>query len=419
MINALRSLLNDCCIVSSYFGIAAYNINGITLHSLLKLPIRGMNKCDLKGPTLNKLQLRFSGIKYLIIDEFSVIGQNMLGWIDRRLRQASGLLDEIFGGFSVILVGDLAQLPPVSDKPLYHALPSNSAALMGYSAYYDFNLVVKLETNERVETTTQNKFKDILLRLRDGNNTVEDWNLLCTRSSVYVPVTNTQNTPIRLAYSNKIVAEHNFNLLLKLNEPIYSIKAIHNKSKAANLSPDLFGGLLPLLQISVNSRVMLTKNLWLAYGLCNGTMGTVKHIIYRCGDCPPSQPIAVMVKFDKYNGPTFHNSGLVPIVPTIVTTDENLERLQIPLKLSWAITIHKSQGLTIDAAVVDLGPKENVAGLAYVALSRVRKLSDLQIEPFSYERLTAVKNSVNFWYRLDEEHKLSKLHNETCRLFNM
>ena len=71
----------------------------------------------------------------------------MLGWIDRQLRQASGLKDEIFGGYLVILLGDFAQLPLVSDKPLYHSVPDNGTSVMGYMGYMKFQDVVKLYVN--------------------------------------------------------------------------------------------------------------------------------------------------------------------------------------------------------------------------------------------------------------------------------
>ena len=80
-------------------------------------------------------------------------------------------------------------------------------------------------------------------------------------------------------------------------------------------------------------------------------------------------------------------------------TSENLERIQVPLKLSWGITIHKSQGLTIPNAVIDIGPKENVAGLAYVVISRVCKLSDLIMEPTTLDQLNAVRQTKTFQYR--------------------
>lgn len=78
-------------------------------------------------------------------------------------------------------------------------------------------------------------------------------------------------------------------------------------------------------------------------------------------------------------------------------------------RLSWSITIHKSQGLTISQSLVYLGPSEKVAGLAYIALSRVRRLSDLMLEPTSLKRLQAVKKTVNFECKITEEKRLEKL----------
>ena len=139
-------------------------------------------------------------------------------------------------------------------------------------------------------------------------------------------------------------------------------------------------------------KVMLTRNLWTVVGLCNGTIGTVSHIIYKDNDCPPSLPIAVIVQFKEgYSGPTFCSNvpNCVPITPVAAISDtlgSGHKRMQLPLRLAWSITIHKSQGLTLRKAWIDLGPSEKAVGLAYVALSRVRKLEDLVIEPMSLER---------------------------------
>jgi len=130
------------------FGIAAFNIKGSTLHSLLQLPIRGKKNGPLKSSALAKLQADLKGVKYLIIDEFSVIGQNMFGWINRRCKEATGRTTVPFGGISVILVGDIAQLPSISDKVIYHTKPANEIALEGYCMYQKFQTVVKLEVNE-------------------------------------------------------------------------------------------------------------------------------------------------------------------------------------------------------------------------------------------------------------------------------
>ena len=113
------------------------------------------------------------------------------------------------------------------------------------------------------------------------------------------------------------------------------------------------GGLEPKLFLCLGARVMLTRNLWTEKGLCNGSMGTVLDIIYKEGDNPPALPIAVLVQFDdSYTGPSFCSDKprCVPIIPETNESDLHgtfCERQQLPLKLSWAITIHKSQGLTL------------------------------------------------------------------------
>ena len=168
------------------------------------------------------------------------------------------------------------------------------------------------------------------------------------------------------------------------------------------------------LYLCKEARVMLTRNLWTEKGLCNGSMGYVKDIIYKHGDYPPSLRIGVLVQFDEtYIGPSFHKvlPRYVPVLP--VTSCCNLittcERMQMPLKLAWSITIHKSQGLTLSKAWVDLGKRECFAGLTYVAISRVRKLEDLLVEPMSLDRLNAVKHCPSFTYRQIEEKRLQSL----------
>ena len=115
------------------------------------MPIRGRNLKDLKGPALLQLQERLSGIKYLIIDEYSVVGQNLLGWIDKRCRQGTGEVDKPFGGISIILVGDIAQLPPNGDKVLYHKKPNGEVGTMGFCMYKKFTTIIKLTVNERTK----------------------------------------------------------------------------------------------------------------------------------------------------------------------------------------------------------------------------------------------------------------------------
>ena len=136
------------------------------------------------------------------------------------------------------------------------------------------------------------------------------------------------------------------------------------------------GGLEPKLFLAVGARVMLTRNLWTEKGLCNGSMDTISDIVFKQG----AQPPAVIVQFDStYTGPRFR-SDLPRCVPIISETHQSdlycssHERQHLPLKLAWAMTIHKSQGLTLEKAWVDIGKSEKFTGLTYVGLSRVRKL---------------------------------------------
>ena len=154
-------------------------------------------------------------------------------------------------------------------------------------------------------------------------------------------------------------------------------------------------------------------------GLCNGAIGVVKDIVYNNACSPPALPVALVVQFDEsYIGPSIFTDSpqCVPIVPVRSNSDtlgSAYERQQLPLRLAWSITIHKSQGLTLSKAWIDLGTTEKVAGLAYVALSRVRKLDDLVIEPMTLERLCAIKKSSNYKFWLKEESRLKSISDQT------
>ena len=165
LINAIRNLLQSRCTVTATTSKAAYNIRGVTIHSLLKLPIGSRGNKDLTGQSLCRLQESLNNINCIIIDEHSMLGQVTFGWMDKRCKQAIGFIDKVFGGKSLILTGDPGQLPPVADKPLYHAKPSNAVGEQGFQAYHMLNKVVKLTVNQRVQgmTPEQVQFTDLLL----------------------------------------------------------------------------------------------------------------------------------------------------------------------------------------------------------------------------------------------------------------
>ena len=140
-----------------------------------------------------------------------MLGQVAFGWIDKRCKQATAHNDTAFGGKSLILTGDPGQLPPVADKTLYHAKPSNAVGKQGCQAYYMFNKVVKLTVNQRMQgmSSEQVKFRDLLLRLCKGESTCDDWKLILIRQPSNVTNLSEFEDATRLFYSNEQVANYN------------------------------------------------------------------------------------------------------------------------------------------------------------------------------------------------------------------
>ena len=162
------------------------------------------------------------------------------------------------------------------------------------------------------------------------------------------------------------------------------------------------------------AKVMLTNNLWQQVGLCNGAMGTIDCLLYNEGHKPPNLPIATLVHFPHYTGPPFMLSKpqCVPIPPIVFewhNGTSTLSRQQLPLRLSYAMTIHKSQGQTMSKAVIDIGNKEMAAGCTFVALSRLKTLSGLLIQPMSFERLKSIGNLKRIHQRITEEEQLKQI----------
>ena len=253
-------------------------------------------------------------------------------------------------------------------------------------------------------------FRNILDRISNGETTQEDWQTLMNRRIELFgnDERNAFENAVRIYSTNKETSEYNCRKLKDLHVPVAQIKAIHTPdgcdSVCRNLPAELASGLEPFLNIALNCRVMLRQNLWTAKGLVNGALGFVRDIVYTPGTKPPQQPIVIMVEFDAYSGPTIEGN-LVPITSimrTIKHRSNIYNRKQFPIQLASAMTIHKSQGLTLDKAVVNIGKKEMSLGMSYVALSRVRTLEGLAIEKhFDFQRLDSIKRSAMLKDRQD------------------
>jgi len=358
------------------------------------------------------MQQSFKDKRYLIIDEMSMVGRKLLGQVDSHLRQVFPQHSyQLFGGCSCLLFGDFGQLPPVMDLPLYTTVSRNAMSDLGSTAYqmFDYAVVLDHPMRQSGQDPEQVLFRNILLRLRNGQTTTDDWEHLMKHTAAKVQDLTPFVNALHLHPTVEAVVEHNIAKLQSSGQPIATIKAIHTGPNAIKASPDEASGLDPCVCLAHAARVMLTANLWVAKGLVNGAMGTIKAICYSNGNAPPQLPIAVMVRFDSYSGPVY-SDGTVPITPirrTWLTSGVQCSRLQLPLKLAWAVTIHKSQGLTLDKVIIDVGKKEFSSGLTFVASSRVRHLNDLLFDPpFPFQRLANLAKSQRLQERLQEDTRL-------------
>ena len=305
------------------------------------------------------------------------------------------------------------------DLPLYTTVSRTELSDLGSVNYHLFDHAITLDQVMRQagNDSAQQLFRNILMRLRNGELRVEDWKHLIQQTPVEVDDdTSGFDEALRLFPTTSAVSEYNVTKLHSNDQPVAVIKAVHSGAGAIKASADDAGGLEPVVCLAHGARVMLTTNLWVQVGLVNGAMGTVVAICYDdAGESPPRLPVAVTVRFDSFSGPTL-SDGSVPITPlrrTWLSTDKTCSRFQLPLKLAWAVTIHKCQGMTLNKAVVDLGKKEFSGGLTFVACSRVRQLKDLLfVTPFPFQRVANLASSYRHSERLHEEKRLQKLCNK-------
>ena len=171
LIHCLRLLLKSRVRVAASTGVAAFNIEGYTLHSLLSLPVKGDYK-DLEGERLHQMQQSLANIQYLITNEMSMVGRKILGQVDKHLRQVfPHHADALFGGCSCLLFGDFGQLPPVMDLPIYTTVSRSALSDLGSSAYqlFDSAVVLKQVMRQSGREPSQVLFRNILLHLRNAH----------------------------------------------------------------------------------------------------------------------------------------------------------------------------------------------------------------------------------------------------------
>jgi ATP-dependent DNA helicase PIF1 len=176
------------------------------------------------------------------------------------------------------------------------------------------------------------------------------------------------------------------------------------------------GNLFAEVYLCLGARVMLTTNLWTENGLVNGSIGSIYDITWSQGQDPSSSlPSLLLIKFTKYTGPDFPGCphGIVPVFPVFHQFEFKgiaCFRTQFPLRLAYAITVYKSQGLTLPKVVLNLNQREHCLGLSYVAVSRVKTLDSVLFEvPFDFDYFTDRNSAVSRDSELDYTRRNAQL----------
>jgi ATP-dependent DNA helicase PIF1 len=292
-----------------------------------------------------------------------------------------------FGGLYVIFLGDFGQLPPVMDNPMYSN--KSNCGIDGKLAYLSIMHAVELTEVMRQLGPEQELFRRALLRLRDGNVTEDDHRLFMSRLADNLPnatVASFAEAPFITPYNN-IVAIHNEERLQRLHQPIMTVNAIHTGIRAKYAESTAARGLFGSLRIAIGAEVMLiARNIAVPLNLCNGACGIMKYVYYADGYVASTLPTAIFVEVPSYCGSPFfiHEPKVVPIVPVRIEWESSqgtCSRLQLPITLAWARSIHKSQGQTLTKVRIDIGAREPTTGSTYVALSRASSLEGILLTP--------------------------------------
>ena len=363
-------------------GIAALNVRGCTLHSWAALGL-GRDPAHVIAERLNK---RKNNVWYemrraerLAVDEVSMIDADLLDKFDEVLRLVRNT-NAPFGGIQMIFFGDFLQLPPVGEdgKPVKFAFEAGSWRKADVRVFLLTEIVRQADA----------EFASVLSRVRIGDTAEDVRQVLRPRINAEDP--DPRITPVTLATHNAIADAINEERLNALTSELVTFEAT-DWADSEQLGKTLDRNCIALktLQLRVGAQVMLLRNLSTEEGLVNGALGEVVDLSKgQFGNRIP------LVRFA--NGIT---REIEQSAWEIVRNQEVLaSRRQIPLRLSYAISIHKSQGMTLDKIRVHL--KRCFAdGQAYVALSRARSLPGLFIADISGTSIRANPVALEFYRR--------------------
>lgn len=366
--------------VTASTGIAATHLNGQTIHSWSGVGVAQVMTDTLLKQIKTRRGKRIRATDILVIDEISMMHAWLFDMVDQACR-AVRRSPEPFGGLQVVMSGDLFQLPPVSntrrDRELVAPPPELVAMRERYAkagrnpngfvteslVWPELNPIVCYLTEQHRQDTGQ--LLDVLTDIRQGTVTDTDRQALDTRIGVE-PAGN--DVAISLYPNNRQADALNDSKLAQINEPEHRFEAessgqvsLIKRLKSTMLAPEI-------LSLKVGAAVMALRN-DTNQQYVNGSLGTVVDFVSTTeGEYP-------MVDFE--NG---HTVIMQPAAWEMMDGETVLASVkQVPLRCAWAITIHKSQGMTLDRARMDLR-RTFAPGMGYVALSRVESMDGLYLD---------------------------------------
>ncbi len=370
-------------------GVAALNIGGTTIHSW-----SGMGLADDNGMALldkvasnSKASNRIKHVKVLVVDEISMAKADLLEKLDI-VCQFIRNNERPFGGIQVVFVGDFMQLPPV-----FKGFEKEEFAFDS-QAWRDAK-VKTIHLTEIVRQHDEPHFAKFLNEVRMGK--AMDYDILSECINRKFPDDGIQ--PVRLFCKNIDVDAYNKDELNKIKSPLQTYYASDEGSEAWRQFFDKNAQSPAKLELKVGAQVILLKNLDVDAGLVNGSVGVVEKLYAD----------SVEVKFA---------TGVFPITAHEWEVKQNeldpltnmmkkvsvAKRRQLPLRLAWAITIHKGQGSTLDRAEIDVS-EAFASGQVYVALSRVRNLRSLRIKKFSPYKIMVNKKCLDYYENIEDREK--------------
>ena len=367
VLNAFIKYLNEHDIdvaITASTGIAATHIGGMTIHAWSGIGIRdNVTDWDIELMEEKKyLWDRYDKVKVLIIDEISMLSGTFLDTLDRICRAFKRKPGIPFGGIQVILCGDLFQLPPVTKKGEAVSMVIDSKVWKTMNP-----IICYLSEQHRQDDEI---FTDILNAIRQNN--VQDYHLETLEERIREYSEDDFQNVTKLFTHNADVDTINNQQLAGIDEEEF-VFYMESKGKENLIETLKKSCLAPeTLILKLGAEVMFVKNSF-DQGYVNGTRGTVIDFTVS------NQPVVKLL-----------NGKEITVDPETWAIDDHGKIIasitQMPLRHAWAITVHKSQGMSLDAAVIDLS-RAFAFGMGYVALSRVRTLAGLHLVGFSQSAL--------------------------------